>query len=102
MKVSLDGAVHYLNVVVATSFMLAYVLIFRNAIQGLGYSRVAMIAGLMELIGRAFVAFVLVRLFGFDGACFSNPTAWLCADFFLIPAYLVVVRRLSVKYAAQE
>ena len=98
----LDGAVHYLNVVVATSFMLAYVLIFRNAIQGLGYSRVAMIAGLMELIGRAFVAFVLVRLFGFDGACFSNPTAWLCADFFLIPAYLVVVRRLSVKYAAQE
>ncbi len=98
----LDGAVHYLNVVVATSFMLAYVLIFRNAIQGLGYSRVAMIAGLMELIGRAFVAFVLVRLFGFDGACFSNPTAWLCADLFLIPAYLVVVRRLSVKYPAQE
>ena len=73
-------------------------LIFRNAIQGLGYSRVAMIAGLMELIGRAFVAFVLVRLYGFTGACLANPAAWLCADVFLIPAYCIIVRRLAVKY----
>ena len=94
----LDRAVQYLGIVTGTSCLLAYVLIFRNAIQGLGYSRVAMIAGLMELIGRAFVAFVLVRLYGFTGACLANPAAWLCADVFLIPAYCIIVRRLAVKY----
>ena len=88
-------AIQYLNIVIAFSFLLGVVLAFRNAIQGLGYSRLAMIAGLMELIGRAFVAIVLVRGFGFTGACFANPAAWICADAFLVPAYLAIVRRLE-------
>ena len=96
----LDGAVQYLNTVVALSCLRAYVLIFRNSIQGLGYSRAAMFAGLMELAGRSFVAFVLVRHFGFTGACFANPTAWLFADLYLIPAYIVISRRLAAKYAS--
>lgn len=86
-------AMQYLNVVTATAYLLTLVLAFRNAIQGLGFSRVALFAGLMELIGRAFVAFVLVRSIGFDGACFANPMAWLCADLFLVPAYFIIIRR---------
>ncbi len=96
----LDLVTHFLNVVVASAFLLAIVLIYRNAVQGLGYSRVAMLAGLMELIGRAFVAFVLVRAMGFNGACFANPAAWLCADVFLLPVYLHTVKRLEREYPA--
>ena len=91
----LAWTLRFVNTVIATSFLLAMVLAFRNAIQGLGYSRVAMFAGLMELIGRVFVAFVLVGNFGFNGACFANPMAWICADLFLVPAYLRIIRRLE-------
>lgn len=91
----LDLVTHFLNVVVASSFLLALVLIYRNAVQGLGFSRVAMFAGLMELIGRAFVAFVLVSSMGFNGACFANPVAWICADVFLLPVYFRTVKRLA-------
>ena len=87
-----DGTVQYLNSVILFVFLLGIVLIYRNSIQGLGHSRVAMLSGIMELIGRAFVAFVLVRLFGFDGACFANPTAWLCADMLLLPLYFKILR----------
>ena len=88
-----DWAMQYLNVVTVTAYLLTLVLAFRNAIQGLGYSRVALFAGLMELIGRVFVAFVLVNAIGFDGACFANPVAWFCADVFLVPVYFVIIRR---------
>lgn len=94
-EIVFSRAMWYLNVVTATSVLLAAVLAFRCAIQGLGYSRMAMAAGLMELVGRAFVAFVLVERFGFEGACFANPIAWLCADMFLVPAYFVIVKKLE-------
>ena len=88
-------ALQYLNIVIATAYLLFLVIAFRHAIQGLGYSRLAMLAGVMELIGRTFVAFVLVRRFGFNGASFANPIAWVSAILFLIPAYFVIVRRLE-------
>ena len=91
----LEWTVLYLRIVVAFSALLGIVLIYRNSIQGLGYSRVAMLAGIMELIGRVFVAFVLVKAIGFSGACFANPTAWVFADLLLLPLYFRIVRRLE-------
>ena len=95
----LENAVHYVNVVMAASFLLAIVLIYRNAIQGLGYSNAAMLAGLMELIGRVFVALVLVRSFGFAGASFANMVAWACADALLLPLYFSIVKRYEKRFA---
>lgn len=93
----LNLSTHFLNIVVGSSFLLALVLIYRNAIQGLGYSRISMAAGLMELVGRTFVAFVLVGAMGFNGACFANPAAWICADAVLLPIYFVIVKRLQAQ-----
>ena len=89
----LENAYNYLNIVMAGSFLLAIVLIYRNSIQGMGYSNAAMLAGIMELVGRSFVALVMVKYFGFKGACLANPAAWICADLLLVPLYLTVVKR---------
>lgn len=89
----LENAYNYLNIVMAGSFLLAIVLIYRNSIQGMGYSNAAMLAGIMELVGRSFVALVMVKHFGFRGACLANPAAWICADLLLVPLYLTVVKR---------
>ncbi len=73
---------------------LLFVNILRFTIQGVGFTTVAMTAGLMELIGRAFVAIVLVPFFGFDAAVWANPVAWLMADAFLFPCYFTVMKWL--------
>lgn len=97
----LTDAVRYMNIVMAGSFLLAFVHIYRNSVQGLGYSSAAMFAGIMELFGRAFVALVLVKHFGFFGACFANQSAWLCADLLLVPLYFVVVRKHEKRFAEE-
>ena len=65
--------------------------------QGMGYTRIAMFAGVAEMIARALVATCLVPFFGFNAACLSNPAAWVFADLFLIPCYFHVVKRLSLQ-----
>ena len=73
-------------------------LVFVNAvrfmIQGLGYSKLAVVAGVCEMAARSFVGFFLVPIFGYRAVCFASPAAWICADLFLIPAYRHVMREL--------
>ncbi len=73
--------------------LLGVIYVFRNALQGMGKSGVAMFAGVTELAGRALTAFVLVRIWGFTGFCFSNAVAWLFADIFLLATYFFVAHR---------
>ena len=73
---------------------LAVLIIYRYTIQGLGYSGLAMFAGVAEMVARAMVGFLFVPLWGYFAACIANPVAWFFACFFLIPAYFVVRKRL--------
>ena len=61
----------------------------------MGFSNLSMLSGVMEMIARSGVSLWLVPVFHFTGVCFGDPTAWLAAVLFLIPAYLWVYRRLS-------
>ncbi len=84
-------------------FPLALINILRFMIQGLGYSKLAILAGVSEMAARTFMGFCLVPLFGFQAVCFANPLAWIAADVFLIPAYFGVIRHLYriIKYTGQ-
>lgn len=73
----------------------AFVNIYRLSIQGLGYGRLAIFAGVLEMLGRGFIGLVLVPRFGFIAACFSSGAAWVLADLFLIPAYRRVIGTLK-------
>ena len=74
---------------------LAVLIIYRYTIQGLGFSSLAMFAGVAEMIARAMVGFWFVPLWGYFAACIASPVAWFFACFFLIPAYFVVRKRLQ-------
>lgn len=74
---------------------LALVNIIRFTIQGMGYSMLAVLAGVSEMIARSLVAFLFVPLFGYTAVCFSNPAAWVFADLFLIPAFLYAEKNLK-------
>ena len=73
--------------------------LFRFTIQGLGYSNLAVIAGVSEMIARGAVA-ALVSVFGFTAVCYASPAAWVLADCFLLPAYFVCMKRRTKEAAA--
>ena len=68
--------------------------LFRFSIQGMGFSKLAIIAGALELIARAALGVFMVPKLGFIAACFASPAAWVLADLFLIPMYFAGVRTL--------
>lgn len=74
---------------------LALVNILRLTIQGLGYSKLAMMAGVFEMVARVVVGKIFVPLFGFVAACVANPAAWVFANVFLIPAYFMVMKKVE-------
>jgi len=100
----MDLAVQFLMVNAAFYFPLALVNIVRFSIQGMGFSTLALLAGVMEMAARTGVGQFLVPAFGYTAACFASPAAWVCADLFLLPACAGCVRRLRNIYAvkAQE
>ncbi len=84
----------YLKINAAFYIPLLFVNILRLCIQGMGYTRVAMFAGLSEMLARTAVALLVVPAAGFAGACFANPAAWIMADLFLFPCYFRLMRAL--------
>lgn len=74
---------------------LGVLVILRYSIQGLGYSNLSMMSGVMEMIARCGVSIWLVPALAWTGVCYADPVAWVMADLFLIPAYLWLMRRLK-------
>lgn len=94
----LDMAKFFLIADASFGILLTCVNVFRFCMQGMGYSGLAILAGIMEMIGRSAVAFLLVPIFGYKAACFASPAAWLFADIFLIPACMWCIRQLRIQF----
>jgi Na+-driven multidrug efflux pump len=71
--------------------------IFRYSIQGLGYSSLSMMSGVMEMIARCGVSLWIVPALKFTGVCYGDPVAWIMADMFLIPAFIWLYGHLKRK-----
>jgi len=83
----------YLIITAAFFIPLAFVNIIRFLIQGMGFSKFAILAGVFEMIARTLVGFLMVPMLGFTAACLASPIAWVLADAFLFPAYFYVMKR---------
>ncbi len=81
---------------------LGALIVWRYVIQGLGYSTLAMMAGVAEMVARTVVAVTLVPLLGYFGAELSNPAAWVGACVFLYPAYRWTMRTLQNRMHARR
>ncbi len=77
--------------------VLGLLTILRYSIQGLGYSNLSMMSGVMEMIARCGVSLWIIPQFAWNGMCFGDPVAWVMADLFLIPAFLWLYGHLKGK-----
>ena len=68
--------------------------VFRFMIQGLGFSKLAVFAGVFEMLARGLISLFWIPAAGFEAVCYASPVAWIAADVFLIPAYLGVMKKL--------
>lgn len=71
---------------------LGTIFVYRNTLQGIGQSTVAMFAGVTEVAGRVTASLVFVHFWGFTGICLSNSSAWMAADIFLVITYYIIMR----------
>lgn len=75
-------------------FALGVLFVTRGALQGLGYTLVPTISGIMELTMRVLVAIVLGGFLGYTGVVWANAAPWFGACAILIPAWLKARRKL--------
>ncbi|MGM9588558.1 MAG: MATE family efflux transporter [Faecousia sp.] len=78
---------------------LLFVNLLRFTIQGLGFSNLAVVAGIFEMIARGIFGLCLVPWLGFSAVCFASPAAWILADLFLFPAYWYCLKKRGYKSA---
>lgn len=82
------AAKHYLSAIAQCYSLVAVLFVFRNTLQGLGFTYANTIAGAGELFGRLAVALIFTPLIGFNAICYAGPVAWLLADIPLVVIYL--------------
>lgn len=80
---------------------LAFVNIVRFLIQGMGFSQLAVFAGVFEMAARGVTALCFVPWLGYNAVCFASPAAWVLADLFLIPAFIHCYKTLKWRVGSE-
>ena len=102
-EVAVVGQVHMFLIANSAFYIfLTLVNVVRFCIQGMGYSVFAILAGICEMIARAVIGFVFVPVFGFTAACFASPLAWVMADLFLVPAFIICLKHTNKMFEGDE
>lgn len=91
----INKAVLYMHVSCSFFPILGILCILRYTIQGAGFTNLAMLSGVSEMIARTLVSIYAVPAFGFTAVCFGDATAWLAADLFLVPAFIYVYGKIK-------
>ncbi len=89
------AARHYLTAIAQCYSLVAILFVFRNTLQGLGFTYANTIAGAGELFGRLAIALLFTPMIGFNAVCYAGPAAWLLADIPLIVIYYTKQRKFK-------
>ena len=80
---------------------LSTIFIFRNIMQGCGYS-LPMMGGVVELFARMITALIAMKLVSFPLACFCDPAAWVGAALFTGFSWLSVKKKLRASLLPED
>lgn len=70
------------------------IFVYRNALQGMGYSLIPLISGFLELILRTVTALTLPLVFGYVGIVLVDASSWVGACLLLGISYYVITAKL--------
>lgn len=87
------GAQRYLFLCSCLFVFHGSLMIFRNTLQGMGYSFHAIISGVWELVGRSLGGWLAVHAAGFTAVCLANPMAWIFALGYCVVLVFYMIRK---------
>jgi len=88
MSAEATASLEYLSVVSVLFICHGTLMVFRNTVQGMGYSMSALAASVMEIIGRSVAGILAVQFSSFFLICVSAPMAWGLA---VIPCVILYI-----------
>lgn len=91
----IEKATFFIHVAAYMFPILGVLCILRYTIQGLGFTNLSMCSGVAEMIARVAVSLWAVPVWGFTAVSFGDSMAWIAADAFLIPAFILIYRKIS-------
>lgn len=91
----MKDTVLFLHINTSFFMLLGLLSILRYSIQGAGFTLLSIFSGVSEMVARVLVSLFLVPALKFLGVCLGDPTAWLFANLFLVPAFIYVYRHLK-------
>lgn len=91
-------AMEYLHIISWFMIPLAWIFVYRNALQGLGRGFIPMISGIVELVSRYIVILLCEKPFGYTGVCFADPAAWVSTGILLLVTYFIWKHQMQKRY----
>ncbi|MGM9537865.1 MAG: MATE family efflux transporter [Candidatus Onthomonas sp.] len=89
------GAVQYLGIISIFFLFHGTLMIFRNTLQGLGYSFQAVLSGICELAGRGLGSWLAVYSSSFVFIALANPFAFIFAGLYCIIMVAHYIRKIE-------
>ncbi|MGN1101840.1 MAG: MATE family efflux transporter, partial [Huintestinicola sp.] len=80
-------ASRYMRVNTPFYFILAVLIVMRSSLQGLGRKTVPVASSVIEMIGKAVVAFAAAPVLGYFGVMISEPVVWFFMTVLLVWGY---------------
>ena len=90
---ALEASAAYLKASGTMYWVLGILNIARNAIQALGFSARAVVAGVIEMIARTAMGLFLVPIWGYFAICWTDQAAWVTATIYLVITVIKVFRQ---------
>ncbi|MBR1876670.1 MAG: MATE family efflux transporter [Lachnospiraceae bacterium] len=87
----------YIYISVVFYIPLAMIFIYRNSMQGCGYSLTAMSLGIIEFFARLITALLAMRLHSYELAVGADPAAWFIAGVASFILYRFVMKDIRKK-----
>ncbi|MCH5287701.1 MAG: MATE family efflux transporter [Christensenellaceae bacterium] len=97
---TMNLAVQYMRICGALLFLVNFLFVFRNGVQGLGYPVIPMCSGILEMVLRIPAIMILLPRIGFSAIAYAEIAAWIGSLTINAATYAVVIRRKSRQLAA--
>lgn len=98
----LPWAIPYIRYCAMCYIPLSAIFIFRNMMQGCGFGFLPMMGGVVELVSRAIMAVLSMKLMVYELASACDPAAWLTTGIFTFLAWMIVAPRIQKMFAGRQ
>lgn len=98
----LPWALPYIRFCAMCYIPLSAIFIFRNMMQGCGFGLLPMLGGVVELVSRAVMAVLSMKLMIYELASACDPAAWLTTGIFTFFAWMYVAPKIQKLFAGRQ